>query len=314
MFPRHLTSFFLACVLLVAAVAVSFPPSWAIAQCQQVNEELPSSKIELEVIKLQEEIRKFRADAKNTNFDVTKWLSFIVGFLGLFSAAWVALANRRGSTNAEVHKKRMEIYPNLIAATAPLALFFPHEVRTRKSALSAKECEKMGRALSEWYFTMGGALMSKNTRGMYFRLVRALTLASSVPLLCADNFRLKAEQVSVDKFNGYRSSMLSSMSDKLGVLPSMVSFQKRSELFLTHPFGSKARENAWTSWRLASADAVEAWSFGHSIQGNSGSASADPASAANPWMRFKDFVFLQNLSSQLRTALTLDLRGRRRPD
>jgi hypothetical protein len=35
---------------------------------------------------------------------------------------------------------------------------------------------------------------------------------------------------------------------------------------------------------------------------------------APPHQRFRDYVFLQNLSSRLRTALTEDLRSRRRPE
>lgn len=53
--------------------------------------------------------------------------------------------------------------------------------------------------------------------------------------------------------------------------------------------------------RLDLADG-EGWRFGE------GAAEGEPAE-----LRFKDFVFLQGLSSQLRTCLTEDLRGRLRP-
>ena len=49
-------------------------------------------------------------------------------------------------------------------------------------------------------------------------------------------------------------------------------------------------------------DDVEKWSFGVSVSGSDGSA-----------FRFKDFVFLQRLSSALRTELCADLHSRRRP-
>jgi len=49
-------------------------------------------------------------------------------------------------------------------------------------------------------------------------------------------------------------------------------------------------------------DDVDGWNFG-----GSGAASQPPA------LRFKDFVFLQSLSSSLRTELCADLRSRRRP-
>src|SRR5262245_10766681 len=46
---------------------------------------------------------------------------------------------------------------------------------------------------------------------------------------------------------------------------------------------------------------IEDWKFGDTSTGN------------EPKDRFRDYVFLQKLSSELRTALTGDIRGRRRP-
>jgi hypothetical protein len=54
--------------------------------------------------------------------------------------------------------------------------------------------------------------------------------------------------------------------------------------------------------RTLKLDDVESWSFGDPITGGE-----------TPAVRFKDYVFLQRLSSDLRTTLAADLRGRRRP-
>jgi hypothetical protein len=48
---------------------------------------------------------------------------------------------------------------------------------------------------------------------------------------------------------------------------------------------------------------IESWTYGHS----------EGMPPADPRLRFKDYVFLQNLSSSIRTSLAKDLRGRRRP-
>ena len=52
----------------------------------------------------------------------------------------------------------------------------------------------------------------------------------------------------------------------------------------------------------ATLDDIENWKFG------AGATATDP-----PEKRFRDYVFLQRLSSEVRTALAGDIRGRRRP-
>jgi hypothetical protein len=61
------------------------------------------------------------------------------------------------------------------------------------------------------------------------------------------------------------------------------------------------------SLELASSKSIKEWKFGDKSE-------AFSKTAAEPYQRFRDYVFLQNLSSKLRTALAADIRGRRRPD
>lgn len=53
-------------------------------------------------------------------------------------------------------------------------------------------------------------------------------------------------------------------------------------------------------------DNIEKWTFG-------GPSSSAQARTRKPYLEFKDYVFLQEFSSALRTALSEDLRSRRRP-
>jgi hypothetical protein len=148
------------------------------------------------------------------------------------------------------------LYPDLVAATAQLALYFPS-----KPSVGPSDCHVMGQAMSAWYFQNGGLLMSPAARDAYFRLARALTRASLAPELRAPLFPGDANRVSVSSVDRYRDELAG------------------------RGIGD-----------------VEKWEFGGPV-----------AESGTTALRFKDFVFLQQLSSSLRTELSKDLHSRRRP-
>lgn len=104
---------------------------------------------------------------------------FIGAIVGATGALVVAHLARLGAIDTETHKARLECYPELVEATAPLAIYFPAVDEEGRARLGPAECREMGAAMSRWYFAGGGLLLSTQSRDAYFRLARALTLASS---------------------------------------------------------------------------------------------------------------------------------------
>jgi hypothetical protein len=105
-----------------------------------------------------------------------------IALLGLFASvygAWRTIQNEREKTLAQIraevnqatHEKRLELYAELTKAMSPLALFFP------QYELDRYRCLQIGRAMSHWYFTTGGLLLSGEARDEYFRLARAVSKA-----------------------------------------------------------------------------------------------------------------------------------------
>jgi hypothetical protein len=148
-----------------------------------------------------------------------------------------------------------------VKAAAPLAIYFSSGGAAHGS-IGPKQCAEMGQAMSGWYFSGGGLLLSEDSRRAYFRLARALTRASLARDLRAPTFPKDAEAISAETLDEYRKEL-----------------SKQFDL-----------EN------------VESWMFGEP---------ADETTSRE--QRFKDYIFLQQLSSALRTALSEDLRSRRRP-
>lgn len=228
--------------------------------------DLEYQKLQLEVAKLQQEDSPW-----------TKWIPLLLGILGgaigASSSLWVARRAREGAIDQATHQKRLNSYPELIKATASLALYFPEFVYSSAS-LSPDDCRAMGRQMSRWYFDGGGLLLSVPARDAYFTLARALTRASFATELRVPNFRQDALLISREKMDEYCETLGDEFASAL--------------------------------------DDVDAWSFidaaPETLEKQTPSASASTANVE----RFKDYVFLQHLSSRLRTALADDLRSRRR--
>jgi hypothetical protein len=113
MLSRRFSTAALAIVLMLIGGAT-------VAQDDLGKEELEVAKLKLEIAKLEREVD-----------GLTTWVPTFLGIIGGFVAAagsiWVAYRTRRGSLDQSVHEKRLESYPKLVAAGAPLALYFPRE-------------------------------------------------------------------------------------------------------------------------------------------------------------------------------------------
>jgi len=112
-----------------------------------------------------------------------------------------------------------------------------------------------------------GLLLSSEARDAYFRLARALTLASCAEKLYVPLFPDDGKEISVNRVDVCR--------DVLGV-------------------------------KDPDDETVERWEFGNPP-------TAMVVKETTELYKFKDYVFLQTLSSRLRTALSEDIRSRRRP-
>ena len=172
------------------------------AAAQQPTAALEERKLALEVEKLEREV-----DAREKGPDpVRGWLPLVVGFVGgivgTVGSLVVARRTRLGALDQYVHDARLEAYPRLVEATAPLALFFPGQPSIRPS-----DCQRMGRSMSDWYFRYGGILMSSETRDAYFRLALALTHASLADELRAPVFPRDAHLIDIDRIDRYRCNL-----------------------------------------------------------------------------------------------------------
>lgn len=217
------------------------------------------SRPELELQKLELEIRALQKQQQ-----LPAWFSgvlgVLVGIVGAGSTLWIARRTRTGELDQSIHDKRIEKYPRLVNATASLAIYFP-DYASHSGSIGPRQCKEMGHAMSKWYFSGGGLLLSEKARDAYFSLALALTRASGASDLCTPTFPKDADQISGDTLKQYRQTL--SIKD--------------------HPH-------------------VERWQFGPKVE-----------DSASPEQRFKDYVFLQHLSSTLRTNLAGDLQSRRRP-
>jgi hypothetical protein len=237
--------------LVVSTIVITGPSAHVL---HQRSDSLAARRAALEIEKLQLEIARL----SEWWFDAGL-LGFLAGAAAAVGSLWIARRARRGTLDQSVHDKRLDSYPKLVEATAPLSIYFPSP-NPAPGCIGPGDCSAMGRNMSSWYFGGGGLLMSTRSRKAYFRLIRALTRAASSAELRGPTFPQDAEKVSVEKLKDYRKELNCGFEDK----------------------------------------DVEEWEFGLLV----------PSNEAH---RFRDYVFLQELSSALRTALATDLRSRRRP-
>jgi len=246
----------------------------------------------LEHQKLQQKVEKLSTNVENLQGLIRRQTAIggaflggiFVSILGAIVSIFIARRQLIGALDQSVHEARLKAYPKLVQATAKLAIYFPDDLLG--GSINYKDCEAMGRALSTWYFQHGGLLLTKESRDAYFLLAMALTKASKADPLCVPRFPNDAEVLNKEKIGEYRKC-LSNHYDGLRV------------------------DNTLKS------DDVVNWNFGdnkynHSNPNeNSCNPQACPTQANS--LRFKDYLFLQQISSTLRTQLTNDLGSRRPP-
>lgn len=248
------TRWYVGTVAAVLALALAHMTAVARAQdslaLAQQQIELENRKSRLEVRKNELEIEKLEIETLIARQPSREWLPWLLAVATPIAAIYIDRRRRRGALDQAVHEKRLEVYPQLVQATEPLAIYFP-SVR-----LSRTVCAEIGRAMRMWYFGGGGLLMSTEARDAYFKLARALTRASSESTLSVPELPKDVDKISAESLKQFRKD-------------------------------------------LGNLDGVEEWVFG-----KTGETDAE---------RFQDFVFLQRLSSDLRTKLSQDLSSRRRP-
>jgi hypothetical protein len=243
-----------------------------------------------------------------------------LGFATSLLGAWWTFQNERRKTleqiRAEVdqatHERRLDCYAELTKAMSPLALFFPNHHK-----LDRFQCLQIGSEMSNWYFTAGGLLLSVEARDDYFRLARAVTKASLSDTLLAPAGEQYANSVDDKTMNEYRKTLDLSIERwdektdeekkswmesvdrwEFGKKWSQDEKQKLKELYLLQKIGSLPQ---------AEQGKLEVQSELMAELKLRTDKTVDDACA------FEDYVLLQTVSSRLRSALTEDIRSRRRP-
>jgi hypothetical protein len=257
-------------ILILSSMILSY---LEITEEQGRSSDFKSRKEELEVKKLELEVSQLKSG------QLLPWITafggVVIGVAGIAIPVGVSRKQRLGALDQSMHEKRIQSYPKLVEATAPLALYFPPT-----KSVDPQKCREIGESMRVWYFTDGGLILSKEARDAYFDLARALTIASlfeeklNVPLFPRDAKKISKEQV-----NDYREELKS---------------------YEVSPESKKPKYDI---------SRVEDWQFGAS-----GSKTIEDFLKFEDSLKFKDFLLLQELSSTLRTKLTEDLRSRRRPD
>jgi hypothetical protein len=269
----------------------------------QQNSDKTARVVQLELEKLALEVEKLKQETS----DLPGWEKLCFSFLGggattLF-AVWAARRARFGALDKSVHDKRLEAYPRLMRAGAPLAVYFPHSGQPLAAGspedgnlLSPEDCKKMGQDMSNWYFEHGGLLLSVEARDAYFRLARALTLASQATRLRVPRFPEHATEISVVKLKGYAADLAERERKRRGIHDTMIDrlYQFAARLFRNSNLSAGRLERVLND--------VENWPFSFS-----------ESKDESPGEIYRDYVFLQRLTSRLRSRLSEDLHGRQPP-
>lgn len=275
---------------LVAGLSMVFAGAYAEATDKSAPE---NQHLQLENRKLTLEIEKLRDEAASPLNQ--SWVAPLSALLGGTIASglawWVARRGRLGSFDQELLVKRLERYPALVAATESLALYF------QPGAFAAKACRESGEKLRTCYFSGTGILISEESRDCYFRLMEALTLAADAEFLDMPAITDYRPWISEQLIGEYRHA--------LGL--EVVSAQ----VIASWSFGQTAARGRQILYRLLNSETILVADLDrHPEIASAEEGRRRQVAAAH---LFRDFVLLQFASSQLRTALAEDLRGRRRP-
>jgi hypothetical protein len=201
MSPTRRSEFCALIVALLVAAGVSVAAQSAVDQQE--------SKAALEIRMLERGLEKLELEVAELKKWYLPWLNaglgLVAGIVGTFGALFVTKRELLGAVDQSVHECRLERYPKLVNAMAPLALYFPSDKFAQP--LGPADCAKMGRAFTDWYFEDGGLLLSDKSRGAYFNVQRALTRAARATNLKMPIFPADEEFVSFEKMPGYREAL-----------------------------------------------------------------------------------------------------------
>lgn len=284
-------------------------PSQAVTQFEPNGPQ--AQKTALEITELQNDVAKLNKQADVDSYDWLELLSIFGSGIAVLISALAAYRTRQGATDLPVHEKRLAIYPDIVKITAPLAIYFQDTGGRDRVTLTPTKCSEIGYSMAKWYFEGGGILMSTQARDAYMSLAQALTRATKSKTLHAPSFPDESEYVSHKSVDDYRSLLFKEIEKDLAKIPpTKTTLQHTKEWFVLNTKFPSYREGSLKkvhASNLASPKSIKAWTFG-------APPGEDPIKAAKCQQKFRDYVFLQNLSSKLRSALAADIRGRRRPE
>lgn len=239
--------------------------------------------------------------------------SFIAALVALVSAAasvWNVRRTRRGTYAHAVLEKRLIEYDELMSAMDVLALYFPH------SPIDQRACSVAGEKLRKCYFSGTGILLSKRARARYMVLLTAISRAAAADSLDVPGPRDYPNRISDHSVVRYRTLLHVTRPKRLydRFLPTYLLEDRR----LDRRLPQKA-----ASWRFGRSAETSQQALQRGEQRSSSSAdrpndtSRDDVGGVvddiEDSAAFRDYVFLQYLTSRLRSALADDIGGRRRP-
>jgi hypothetical protein len=261
-------------------------PSPALAAKRDPATDSEQKRLEKEKLKL--EIKKLKNETswRSPSQLSSGALGFLGGIITAGLAWWGSRRTRLGTYDHAVLSKRLAKYDDLVNAMEPLTLNFP------KIPISKSTCRAIGECLSACYYSGTGILLSEEARRWYSIFVNALTRAAA-----------GAPDIKAPSLDQYSKFVSENNVDKY-----------RKELSIDN---DKSFENI--------RDRVQMWDFDNHVAPTVGWFSGalhrlrqrffkeDERKLSEQAQEFGDFVLLQTLASRFRTALTQDLRGRRRP-
>lgn len=270
---------------------------------------MENEKLKLEIERLREE----KASPLNKIGISTQWVTPAIALIGVLASglvAWItARRTRIGSFQLALLNTRLKSYPEMEAATMPFALYFP----TLK--VSPTGCLSAGKQLRKAYFNGAGIVLSKHARDCYFTLAEALTRAAKVDGLNVPAISDYARFINDAIIDDYRKA-LHLDNDALFV-------RQRGFLgFARRVYRRLAVLGGLPSVRSPTLpiDDVRTWTFGadtgvhrsilDDVEATRNDVEPERKRVKQIAELFRDFVMLQKVSSQLRTALADDIGGR----
>lgn len=243
--------------------------------------------------------------------DTSSIVAALVAFVSAAASIWNVRRTRRGTYAHAVLEKRLVKYDELMSAMDVLALYFP------RSPMNQRTCRIAGEMLRKCYFSGTGILLSKQARARYMVLLSAISRAAAAQYLDVPEADEYADKVSDHKVECYRRSLDLTRPKRFydRLFPSNLLEERRLDIRLRNEAGRWAFGRSTRTSQQAiqcgehRIDPSEDRSNNTSSGGAQGSADNIDGSAR----AFRDYVFLQFLTSRLRSALADDIGGRRRP-